>query len=336
MRRRNERAARGARRLSREGVKGTTHLYHPSASLLQTENIVLKLRDDLAELRHNSQAQQEQLQQSLDSVMAGIDGLKQQAQSPPNLVFTPQSPPHPNSAYISDIFDTLKELGAIDRLRNSLQERRKRKLKLRHFTPEFLDHKPDETYLMDYYSWTQEAKEWYSGDGDVYAMSVREMKTWWSDPKLFAIYDAALTKFTLRGGQISRIMVIEHEFFDPAAQLLLLRTGYRHYLLGMEPLMIYRPDSWNVVKDLGVDCDLFGCANNRVAYFNRLDGEPLCVKSHSKKFIGKAHTTFRSLMKQAKPFEEWRSTVSWGNRLREIVDEEEQLAELIREFARGA
>jgi tetratricopeptide (TPR) repeat protein len=32
-------------------VTSTTHLYHPSSSLLQTENIVLKLRDDLAHLR---------------------------------------------------------------------------------------------------------------------------------------------------------------------------------------------------------------------------------------------------------------------------------------------
>lgn len=84
----------------REKVTATSDLYYPSASLRQTENIVLKLRDDLAELGREAKAREGRLQQEIHStqqtvtdlghnIMVGINGLKQEAKRLPKLPFFP-------------------------------------------------------------------------------------------------------------------------------------------------------------------------------------------------------------------------------------------------------
>lgn len=86
----------------RTKVKSTAHLYHSSSSLDKTENIVLKLRDELAVLRLEEQARlerQEQVtaatHQNTAEILAGINALQQQAHRQPQLPLTPASWPQP-------------------------------------------------------------------------------------------------------------------------------------------------------------------------------------------------------------------------------------------------
>lgn len=105
----------------RQTFEDTTQLHHSSSSLLQTENLVLKLRDDLAELRKQEQARQEELKQAVSDlrheVMAGIDSLKQQAQRLPPLVFSPQSWPQASPFHNRGFPDQKNFVGRAELLR---------------------------------------------------------------------------------------------------------------------------------------------------------------------------------------------------------------------------
>ncbi|MFC5457314.1 FxSxx-COOH system tetratricopeptide repeat protein [Prosthecobacter fluviatilis] len=86
----------------RAKVTGADYLYHLSSSLTQTENIVLKMRDDLAELRQKELARQAQLQQTIEAthqntaeILARFADLNQQANRQPQLLFKPESWPQP-------------------------------------------------------------------------------------------------------------------------------------------------------------------------------------------------------------------------------------------------
>jgi hypothetical protein len=56
----------------RHRVQSGGHLYHPTANLDQTEKIVLKLNDDLAELRREARERMDRLQKGIDSANRGI------------------------------------------------------------------------------------------------------------------------------------------------------------------------------------------------------------------------------------------------------------------------
>lgn len=90
----------------RTKVKSTSHLYHSTSTLDKTELLVRRIKDELAELRQQDQARQDQLQQSIDSthqkvtdlsaeVLARFDDLKQQAHHQPKLLLKSESWPHP-------------------------------------------------------------------------------------------------------------------------------------------------------------------------------------------------------------------------------------------------
>lgn len=109
-------------------VTGTSHLYHPSSSLHQTELIVRRMKNELAELRKEEQARQERLhqvtedtQQKATEILAGINNLKQQAQNLPRLAFSPQSWPQP-APFHNRTFPDQKNFVGRDALLGAMKE----------------------------------------------------------------------------------------------------------------------------------------------------------------------------------------------------------------------
>jgi len=94
----------------RQTFIGNPDLYHHSDSLTETELLVRRMKDELAELRKEEQAQQDRLlqvsaatHQTVTEIKASFDELKQQAQSLPKLVFSlhswPQASPFHNRTF---------------------------------------------------------------------------------------------------------------------------------------------------------------------------------------------------------------------------------------------
>ena len=109
-------------------VTGDTHIYYRSSSLTETELLVRRMKDDLAVLRQEAEARQDRLQQSIDStqqtvtdlrheIMVGFDGLRQQAQRLPPLVFTPQSWPQASPFHNRGFPDQKNFVGRTELLR---------------------------------------------------------------------------------------------------------------------------------------------------------------------------------------------------------------------------
>ena len=80
------------------------------------------------------------------------------------------------------------------------------------------------------------------GDGDVYGTSFRELLSIWGTPSIYQVYEATLLRYVRAGGTVHRTIVVSDEYFDPQLQLLLLRTGMRQVILGLEPLIAHRLD----------------------------------------------------------------------------------------------
>jgi hypothetical protein len=231
-----------------------------------------------------------------------------------------------------DIFDIVTEQTPLGKWLARFKDTNERKRLLETFCPDFRQHAEHETLLQDYYQWNDEAALWATGDGDVYGTSYREFLAFWSTPAIYQIYEATLLRYIRAGGSVHRTIVVGEEYFDPKLQLLLLRTGMRQSILGLEPLVAHRLDIAAAKRNLGVDCDMLGIANNRIGYFIRLSPAPCIARTTNKKFIRQAWETYRDMSKDAHAFQEWARQRSFADRIPEMLPDIEEECRLITEF----
>ena len=136
------------------------------------------------------------------------------------------------------------------------------------------------------------------------------------------------------GGRIHRTIVIRNEYFDAKLQLLLLRTGLRQTILGLEPRIVDFQGTNLIFKRLGVKCDMLGVANDQIGYFLRVsDPAPCFVRTKDKTFISRARDAYLELAKNAQPFQKWAKTVGLAGRIPEIKKGVEAESNLIRQYA---
>ena len=218
--------------------------------------------------------------------------------------------------------------------RFSAAEERKRILA--SFADDFAKHPEDESSLLDYFHWNDEASLWAVGDGDVYGTSYAEFIAIWTNPAIYRYYEATLLRYVRSGGCVHRTIVVGEEYFSPELQLILLRTGMRQTILGIEPAVAHRLDVAPAIRDLGVHCDMLGVANNRIGYFIRLSPAPCMVRTTNKRFIGRAWETYRALSHDGHPFQEWLRQRSFADRLDPMLPQIEEEARLISEYANDA
>ena len=234
---------------------------------------------------------------------------------------------------LKDIIDSAAEHTPLGRWLSQFKDADARRRLLDLFSPDFGKHSEDVTQVHDYLRWNDESSLWDVGDGDVYGTSYREFLPIWSTPSIYQVYEATLLRYIRAGGTVHRTIVVSEEFFDPQLQLLLLRTGMRQSILGLEPLIAHRLDIAAAVRTLGVDCDMLGIANNRIGYFIRLAPGPSMVRTTDKSFIGRAWETYRDMARDGHSFQAWLSERSFADRVREILPEIEEEARLITECA---
>jgi hypothetical protein len=232
-----------------------------------------------------------------------------------------------------DIFDIVTEntplRGWLDRFKGVNE--RKRILSL--FCTDFAKHPEHQTRLIDYFRLNEEPGVPELGQGESFSTSYRELVALWSVPQFYGFFEANLLRNINAGGVVHRTFVIGDEYFDPRLQLIIMRTGMRQTLLGFEPLVAHCRDIAAVSRDLGVECDMFAVANNRVADFIRMSPAPCVARTTNKKFIGRGWQTYQELAKRGRPFQDWLKGRSFADRLDSLLPEIEEECRLINEFA---
>jgi hypothetical protein len=237
--------------------------------------------------------------------------------------------------FTKDAFDFVKAHTPLGRWLEQFSASEERKRLLESFSAEIAKHPEEESQLLDYFQWNDEAALWKIGDGDVCGTSYAEFVAIWSDPSIYRFYEAALLRYQRSGGTVHRTIVVGDEYFNPDLRTILLRTAMRQTILGFEPLIAHRIDVAQCIKRLGVNCDMLGVANNRIGYFIRLSPAPCMVRTTNKHFIGRAWDTYQELAREGSPFEEWLRGRSFHEHVRAIRSDVELEAELIWEFAEG-
>ena len=210
---------------------------------------------------------------------------------------------------LKDIWDIGKEIskpavsGGIQRHASEKQK----KAILSSFSKEFVGRDSETTSLLDYYTWHEHQNDWSQGSGRLLVTSHNEIFRLWAQPKLIAPYEAALVRYRANNGVVSRLFVLGSEYVDPNTRTLEVAVMLRHHLLNFSPRITSVIDLKRVIRNLEVDCEMFGSFNEQAAYFLRFpeNSEPHFVRTSSRHFVNRAVTCHTELIKNSENFDSW-------------------------------
>ena len=234
---------------------------------------------------------------------------------------------------IKDFYDVASGLPPLKGWLTQIGLAEERKRGLMAFSPDLVKLPEETTRLIDYYKWNEEAATWDIGDGDIHGTSHKELVQTWSTPSIYLPYEAGLIRYVRRGGTVNRLMVVSGEFFDPAYQLLLIRTCLRQTLLGFEPYIAFPSDIGHALGILQADCDMIGIVNNRIGYLIRMNPSPVMMRTTEKRVIGRAWEAHREMSRGAVPFETWLRGCPFASRRHEVIADVEAECSLIHSYA---
>jgi hypothetical protein len=210
-----------------------------------------------------------------------------------------------NDGMYKDIKDGLKYV--TNKIFKPYIENRNRKQILKSFSDDFEKDTENQTQIVDYYVWHEENNDWENGNGHLGISSYGELYHFWSVPNNFILYEAKLLRFIRNGGKINRLFLLGPEIGDIGGLWTTASVFKRHQALGFSPKVLSVLDLRHELKTLGVNCDMYGVLNGRIAYFLKfpLNAPPVMVRTENKKIIDKIENSQSRLWKNATYSESW-------------------------------
>jgi hypothetical protein len=164
------------------------------------------------------------------------------------------------------------------------------------------------THLVDYVRWHEHDAGWLSGSGLLASATYGEINRLWSTEDSFVPYEARLLRFMKCGGETRRVFVVGSELVTPAGSFALHRTLLRHERLKFRPRVHSVLDLRREIAKLGIDTDMFGVLNSKIAYLLQFRGNgPLMLRTTDGASVTECENRFQVLWKDAESYTHWRS-----------------------------
>jgi hypothetical protein len=186
-------------------------------------------------------------------------------------------------------------------------EARQRRSALASFSPDLVRHDISITHFVDYYNWHEQDTDWLEGNGFLAAATYGELFYIWANPDVFVSYEARLLRFIRRGGVVRRIYVLGPYIRDPVGLWALERTLLRHQRLGFLTRVGSVLDLREEIREIGINCEMYGVLNGRIGYFLRFppNEPPIMLRSIDKRLVWRAENHFRKLWQAGEDSQSW-------------------------------
>lgn len=186
------------------------------------------------------------------------------------------------------------------------------------FNHAFPNHGIAVTSLVNYAEWHESDQDWRDGNGLLSSATFGELPHLWTRVDRFARYEARLLRFIRSDGEVRRVFVIDDDLSDNVKRLPLYRTLSRHKALGFDPHVLGINDLVDAAKAVGVQSDVLGCFNGRIAYFFQChdDSNPTMVRTIDPAMARKVEKMVTQLWKRSSTVEAF-----FGRHRIEVPDE---------------
>lgn len=169
------------------------------------------------------------------------------------------------------------------------------------FNQDFPNHGIGVTALVNYAQWHESDRDWRDGNGLLSSATFGELPHLWTRIDRFARYEARLLRFIRSGGEVRRVFVIDDDLSYNAKRFPLYSTLSRHKALRFKPHVLGINDLVDAAKVVGVQSDVLGCFNGRIAYFLQChdDSDPTMVRTLDSAIVGKVENVIAQLWKRS-------------------------------------